>query len=165
MSTAIPSSLDSIPWNRLLRDIHNKQVIPIIGPGLVTVEENGRHVPFTDWLAPEFAQRLGLTPEDGMTLNRAACAHLVQKGRRKDIYEELRELIEKHADLPLPPGLADLAAIRDFDLFITSTFDGFLAKALAQARPGWHPDARGRAAFHPSRPVDVPAPLPGALSS
>jgi hypothetical protein len=163
MSTAIQSSLDAIPWSRLLRDIHNKQVVPVIGPGLVTVEENGRHVPFTDWLVPEFSRRLNLTPENGMTLNRAACAYLVQKGRRKEIYEELRELVEKHADLPVPPGLADLAAIRDFDLFITSTFDGFLAKALTAARPGWKPDARGRAAFHPSRPVDLPTPLPGAF--
>ena len=111
MSTATESSFDTIPWSRLLRDIHNKQVLPIIGPRLVTVEENGRHVPFTDWLVPEFARQLGLVPEEGMTLNRAACAHLVRKGKRKDIYEEIRELVEKHAGLPVPPGLADLAAV------------------------------------------------------
>jgi hypothetical protein len=105
-----------------------------------------------------------LVPEEGMTLNRAACAHLVCKGKRKDIYEELRELVDQHAGLPVPPGLADLAAIRDFDLFITSTFDGFLAKALRAARPGWKPDERGLAAFHPSRPVDLPDPLPGTFA-
>lgn len=38
--------LDTIPWSRLLRDIHNRQVLPIIGPGLVTVEENGAHLSF-----------------------------------------------------------------------------------------------------------------------
>jgi hypothetical protein len=163
MSAAIQSSLDAIPWSRLLRDIHNRQVLPIIGPGLVTVEEDGRHVPFTDWLVPDFTRELGLVPIDGMTLNRAACAHLVQKGKRKDIYEALRELVEKHAQLPVPPGLADIAAIRDFDLFVTTTFDSFLTKALIQARPGWKADARGRAAFHPSRPVDLPTPLPGTF--
>lgn len=163
MTTEVPASLDAIPWSRLLRDIHNKQVLPIIGPGLVTVEDNGRHIPFTDWLVPEFARKLGLVPAEGMTLNRAACAHLVQKGKRKDIYEELRELVEKHDKLPIPPGIADLAAVRDFDLFVTSTFDSFLTKALTQARPGWKADARGRAAFHPSRPVDLPTPLPGTF--
>ncbi len=164
MKIAASRPLDAIPWNRLLRDIHNRQVLPIIGPGLVTVESEGKHVPFTDWLAPEFACRLGLVPEEGVTLNRAACAHLVRKGNRKDIYEELRELVDQHAGLPVPPGLADLAAIRDFDLFITSTFDGFLAKALRAARPGWKPDERGLAAFHPSRPADLPDPLPGTFA-
>lgn len=163
MSVAIQFPLETIPWSRLLRDIHNKQVLPIIGPGLVTVAQDGRHVPFTEWLAPEFARQLGLEPAEGMTLNRAACAHLVQKGKRKDIYEELRELVEKYDRLPIPPGLADLAAIRDLDLFVTSTFDGFLTKALTQARPGWKADVRGRAAFHPSRPVDLPTPLPGTF--
>jgi hypothetical protein len=159
-----PPSLDALPWNRILRDIHNHQVLPIIGPGLVTVEHNGVSMPFTDWLAPDFTCRLGLVPEEGMTLNRAACAHLVNQGKRKDIYEELRELVEQHEDLPIPPGLADLAAIRDFDLFITSTFDGFLTKALRQARPGWKPDERGLAAFHPNKPVDLPDPLPGTFA-
>jgi hypothetical protein len=162
-NTETPSSPEAIPWNRILRDIHHRQVLPVIGPGLITVEENGRHLPFTHWLVPEFARRLGIEPEPGMTLNRAACSHLVRKGKRKDIYEELRELVEQHAGLPVPPGLAELAAIRDFDLFVNSTFDGFLARALAQARPGWKPDARGRAAFHPSRPVDLPTPLPGTF--
>lgn len=164
MNAAIQPSLEAIPWNRLLRDIHNRQVLPIIGPGLVTVEDNGGHIPFTDWLAPDFACRLGLVPEEGMTLNRAACAHLVNRGKRKDIYEELRELVEQHGNLPVPPGLADLASIRDFDLFITSTFDSFLTNALRQARPGWKPDERGLAAFHPSRPVDLPDSLPGTFA-
>ena len=78
------SPLDAISWNRLLRDIHNHQIIPIIGPGLVTVEENAEHIPFTGWLVPDFARRLGITTTPGMTLNRAACVHLVNKGKRKD---------------------------------------------------------------------------------
>jgi hypothetical protein len=135
----------------------------VIGPGLVTVEHEGRHIPFTQWLVPEFSRRLGLSPQEGRTLNHAACAHLVGQGKRKDIYEELRELVEEYTQLPVPSGLVDLAAVRDFDLFITSTFDNFLTRALSQSRPGWKPDARGRAAFHPSRPVDLPAPLPGTF--
>jgi hypothetical protein len=162
MSLSAPS-LDSIPWTRLLRDIHHRQVVPIIGPGLVTVSEGGREIPFTEWLVPQFAQRLGLPEVEPATLNRAACVHVVNRGRRSDIYEELRELVEQHENLPLPRGLADLAAVRDFDLFITSTFDGFLTRALKQARPGYRADERGLAAFHPARPVDLPDPLPGTF--
>lgn len=161
--TLLGTSLDTLPWNRLLRDIHNHQVLPIIGPGLVTVDDCGQQVPFVDWLVPKFAQRLGLEATDCRTLNQAACAHLVSRGKRKDIYEELRELVEEHEQLPLPPGLADLATIRDFDLFITSTFDGFLARALKLSRPGYKSDDRGMAAFHPSRPIDLPDSLPGTF--
>jgi len=77
-----------------------------------------------NWLAPKLARQLDLPAEDGMTLHRAACAHLVRKGRRKDIYEELRELVEEHAQLPIPSGLADLAAIRDFDVSATRILPG-----------------------------------------
>jgi hypothetical protein len=155
--------MDSVPWARLLRDIHHRQVIPIIGPGLVTISEQDREIPFNDWLAPQLAKRLGLPETEHGSLNRAACAHLVNRGKRSDIYEELRELVEQHERLPIPRGLLDLAAIRDFDLFITSTFDGFLPRALKQARPGYRADERGLAAFHPSRPVDLPEPLPGTF--
>lgn len=118
---------------------------------------------FTDWLASRLAERLGVTAEPGASLNKVACAHLASRGKRTLIYHELRELVEQHEKLPLPPGLADLAAIRDFDLFITCTFDGFLTRALMQARPGYKPDERGLAAFHPSRPVDLPDSLPGSF--
>jgi len=163
MTPATPSPPDTIPWSRLLRAIHSREVIPIIGPGLVTLEHDGHHIPFADWLVPGFASHLRIPTTPGMTLNRAACLHLVGKGQRMDIYHTLRDLIEQHAALPVPRGLADLAAIRDFDLFVTSTFDSFTTKALSAARPGWKSDDRGRAVFHPSSPVDVPAPMPSTF--
>ena len=146
-----------------MRDIHHRQVLPVIGPGLVTIIEGGTSMSFTEWLAPKLAERLGVAVKPGDSLNKVACSHLASRGKRTMIYHELRELVEQHERLPLPPGLADLAAIRDFDLFITSTFDGFLTRALTQARPGYKPDGRGLAAFHPSRPVDLPDSLPGSF--
>lgn len=157
------SALDSIPWERILRNIHHGQVLPIIGPGLVTVEHNGKEIPFVDYLAPLFAERLAVPAEENSSLGRAACAHLVNHGARGEIYEELRELVEDHENLPLPAGLRNLAAIRDFDLFITSTFDGMLARALKQARPGYKDDSRGLAWFHPNKPVDLPETYNGAF--
>ena len=156
--TPATTQMDAIPWSRLRRGIHDPQVLPIIGPGLVTVTANGRQLPVTDRLAPQFAQRRGLPVADQPTRNRAACAHLVTRGPRKAIHEELRELVERHANLPLPPGLAELAAIRDFDLFLTATFDGFLVRALQDARPGF--PARRLPAFHPHKLADLPESLP-----
>jgi len=160
LSLQSPTDVDGVPWNRLLRDIHNRQVLPVIGPALITVAGENGQVPFIESLAPEFAKRLGVPVEENTTLNRVACNHLVNRGKRSEIYEEIRELVEIHENSPLPPGLSNLAAIRDFDLFITSSFDGFLARAVAQARPGYRHDANGLAAFHPHKPVDLPAQLP-----
>ncbi len=155
---------DAVPWNRLLRDIHKRQVLPVIGPGLVTLEgDGGQAVPFTEKLGPLLAGRLGMDPSMFSSINGAAAAHLVRRRKRSEIYDELRELVEEHDKVAVPRGLADLAAIRDFDLFISSTFDGFMARALVQARPGYRSDASGHAAFHPSKPVDLPEPLPATF--
>ncbi len=161
--TASESALEAVPWNRLIRDIHNGQVLPVIGPGLVTIQQNGQTTQFADWVAHQLAKRLDIPAAPDMTLNRAACAHLVNRGKRIQIYEEVREIVEENDNLPIPQGLIDLASIRDFDLFISSTFDGFLGKALKRARPGYRTDDRGAAAFHPNRPIDLPTPLPSTF--
>ena len=154
MSVETVNALDAVPWSRLLRDIRNRQVLPIVGPGLVTVEDGrGGEVPYVRALAPRLAARLGVDGVETGSLNRVAGAHLMRRGKRKDIYEELRELVELDERLPVPAGLAELAAIRDFDLFVTSSFDPFVARALRQCRPGYKADAKGLAAFHPSRRV------------
>lgn len=62
----------------------------------------------------------------------------------------------------MPQALLDLAAITDFDVLVTTTFDGFLTRALEETRPGWT-SAKGRAVLHPSSIVDVPQPLPGTF--
>jgi len=153
-----------IPWSRLLRDIHNHQVLPIIGPGLVThPDARGEETPYVTSLSLRLARKLGVDSSDATDLNRVACAHLMAKGKRNDIYEELREMVEADASLPIPRGIADLAAIRDFDLFVTSTFDPFLARSLRQTRPGYRPEAGGLSAFHPNNPIDLPVTPPPAF--
>lgn len=155
---------DTIPWSRLLRDIHKRQVLPVIGPGLITQPDaKGNETPYVASLAPKLARALGVDSSDATDLNRVACSHLMAKGKRAEIYEELREFVEADASLPIPRGITDLAAIRDFDLFITSTFDPFLARALRQMRPGYRPEAGGLAAFHPNNPIDLPVTLPPAF--
>ncbi len=143
-----------IKWDHLLRAIHNGQVLPVVGPGLVTVESEGEPVPYYDWLVPEFACRLGVPQENADTLNGVACSHLIGGGSREDIYVELCELVDQSAGIPVPRGLRALAKVLDFDLFISSTFDGFLARALAAARPGWKPEPSGRGAYKPGQRAD-----------
>ncbi len=150
-----------VPWSRLVREIHNKQMLPVIGPGLVTIEKDGEEIPFHMFLAPELAKRLGVNGSENLgTVSDVAMAYMIQGGGRMDVYDELRDLVEENQKITTPPGLANLAAIRDLDLFISSTFDPFLVKALQAARMGFKGTDNEVFAFHPSRPVDLPQPLP-----
>ncbi len=153
-----------IPWDQLLADIHKRQVLPIIGPALVTVDVGGPSQPLIDAIVPDFTKEHGIEYQPGMTLNEAACKFLEREGqsKRKDLYNTVTRLISDRSHAAVPQGLLDLAAITGFDVFVTTTFDGFLTRALTQARPGWSP-TKGRAVLHPSTVVDVPQPLPGTF--
>lgn len=156
-----------IPWDQLLTDIHKRQVLPIIGPALTTItvdEAGGAPLPLIDAIVPGFAREHGIETQPGMTLNEAACKFLEREGqgRRMALYNTVTRLIADHSRAPVPQALVDLATITDFDVFVTSSFDGFLSRALARARPGWTA-AKGRAVLHPTSVVDVPQPLPGTF--
>ena len=153
--------LNEKSWRSLLRDIHAGQVIPIIGPEIVTVSsEDGHQVPLYNHLAKQLADRLGvaLIPGQPPTLNGVACAWLLSGNSSKGFYDELRELVD---DLKVTPSqaLLDLASIEDFNLYISSTFDPILGKALQQMRQVFLPE-KSSGEFHPANPRDLPQPLP-----
>ena len=152
--------LTSEEWDELLLYIQNRQVIPVVGPELVTVECDGTRTPLTRWLAPRLAEQLKLTGSFG-SLNEVAGAFLLSGGDRRKIYNGLRLLL-RNAHLPPPPALVALAQITDFDLFISSTFDPLLALAMEQARPGF---ARSRdvLAYDTKPAAPLPDPLPASL--
>ncbi len=112
--------------------------------------------PLYDWLARRLAQKLGVeasllpTPP---TLDAVVGAYMANRGRREEAYVRLRAILR---DTPLAPPLAlrQLAAIRDFDLFVTTTFDPLLAQALADVRG---PGAVEVLSYAPNRVVDLPA--------
>lgn len=154
--------LDKSGWRTLLRDIHAGQVLPVIGPELVTIPlADGRQAPLYRYLAGELAGRLEIAlPSDAApTLNAVACAWLLSGNTTsKRLYDELRELVDG-LKAPPPQALLDLASINDFGLYISSTFDPLLSQALRQMRPGFLPE-RSSNFFHPSKPCDLPQPLP-----
>ncbi len=156
----ISSFLTERDWRNLVRDVHSGQVLPVVGPELVTVTDpqTGAQVPLQRHLAPELAARLRLAPAvPHRTINDVVVAHLLAGGGRKDIYDELREMLD--AAKPIPnEALLSLARITDFDLFINSTFDHHLLAALIATRPAFQKD-RHHFAYHPTEAADIPEPL------
>ena len=147
-------------WDELILYIQNRQVIPVVGPELVTIECDGTRMPLTRWLAPRLSGQLKLTGAFS-SLNEVARAFLLAGGDRRKIYNGLRLLL-RDARLGPPPALVQLAQITDFDLFISSTFDPLLALAMEQARPGF---ARSRdvLAYDTKPAAPFPDPLPASL--
>ncbi len=138
-------------WKSLLREIHSGQVIPVIGPDLVTVESgpDGTSVPLHKFLAPQLAEALELnSPDQFEGYNDVARSFLLNGGERKELYIALGEILDR-LDLPPSPALIDVASITDFSLFVAATPDPMLARAVARARPGFSPD-RGVIRFHPA---------------
>ena len=139
MSSATPLSmttLDEDAWDDLLSFIEERRVIPIVGPELLMVAgERGPRLLY-DWAAERLAARLNVATADlphPYTLNDVVCVFLAARGRREEAYVRLRSII-KDANFVPPPALRHLAAITDFDLFVSTTADSLLEGAINQER-------------------------------
>jgi TIR domain-containing protein/SIR2-like protein len=155
-------------WKRLLDEIHRRQVIPVVGPDMITLPKaDGQVESLYNYLAASLAAQLGMEGKLPIIkgINHVVCEYLLQGGNSSTIYDELRGLVE-HCQIPVPPALRELVAIPDFELFISTTFDPLLANALETVRHGFH--ARRPAIdcdiqqatvidFHYNAPVDLPA--------
>lgn len=162
MSTTAPSPLDGTldedAWEDLLSFIEERRVIPIVGPELLMVTTEDRPRLLYDLLAERLAARLNIDtrelPEQ-YTLNDVVCLFLAHRGRREEAYVRLRGLL-KDADFAPPAALRQLAAITDFDLFVSTTFDPLLETAINLERFGGAPSTEVLT-YAPNRVADLPA--------
>jgi hypothetical protein len=151
--------LDDEFWDDLLPRIAEGEVVPLVGPGAVTFSSSN------ELLYPWLAQRLpaeldpplslAAVPRDLQDVVDAQRAH----GQPVDrIYKRLYKIVK---DPDLRPGatLAALAAIEGFQLFITTTFDPLLARAVQSASPGGTPEQRHGAATLRGPCPDLPQEL------
>jgi hypothetical protein len=115
--------------------------------------------PFYPWLAPELASRLGAngarlatTP----TLKDVAREHLMAGGERNLIYTRLFRILREGRPVP-GRALRDLAGIGAFNLYLTTTFDPLLERALNAVRFGGAETTRTQAFFPGAANKDLPA--------
>jgi hypothetical protein len=152
------SSLDEDAWEDLLSFIEERRVIPIIGPELLLVATDERPRLLYDWVAERLAARLNVDTHQlpqRFTLNDVVCWFLANRGRREEAYVRLRGVL-KDADFEPPAALRQLAAISDFDLFVSTTFDSLLETAINLERFGGAPST-DVLAYAPNRVTDLPA--------
>ena len=123
--------LDEDSWEDLLTLVEEGKVIPVVGDGVIVTAEGER---LSTWLAGQLAKKLGVAPEQlpqnrPPTLNDVVCRHLLNRGDRTDIYLRLHRILRDSCPEP-GPAVRALASIRDFNLYLSTTFDPLLERAL-----------------------------------
>src|ERR1700722_7007644 len=143
-------------WEDLLDFIEQGKVIPVIGEHAVTYGD--RNEALYPWLARELANRLNVsaarlaaTP----TLHEVAREHLLAGGERNAIYTRLSRILREKCPLP-GSALYDLAGIGAFNLYLTTTFDPLLERALNLVRFGGAESTRTQAFFPGAANKDLP---------
>ena len=157
-AVALPmSTLDDDAWDDLLSFIEERRVIPIVGPELLMIPTDRGPRLLYDWAAEKLISRLNVNPADlpqPYTLNDVVCLFLAARGRREEAYVRLRSII-KDANFEPPAALRQLAAISDFDLFVSTTADSLLESAINLERFEGAPSAEVLS-YSPNRVVDLP---------
>jgi hypothetical protein len=150
--------LDDDAWEDLLSYIEERRVIPIVGPELLQVAtERGPRLLY-DWLAEKLAGRLNVDVRQlpqPYTLNDVVCWFLGARGRREEAYVRLRSILKDAAFEP-PQALRRLAAIPEFDLFVSTTFDPLLEAAINMERFSGS-SLTEVLSYSPNRVVDLPS--------
>jgi hypothetical protein len=151
------STLDDDAWDDLLSFIEERRVIPIVGPELLMVSTDRGPRLLLDWVAEKLAGRLNVNiaqlPQP-YTLNDVVCWFLSARGRREEAYVRMRSII-KEANFEPPAALRHLAAITDFDLFVSTTFDSLLETAINMERFNGAPST-DVLSYAPNRVTDLP---------
>ena len=126
-------------WDQLLQFIEEGRVVPILGPDLLVANVGGHPVHLYSFLAERLAEYLEIPGDDlpaTGALHEVACRFLNRNGQIEDIYSGLKRVFPSPESFPLPPSLLQLAEIRPFKLFVTTTLDPFLQQALDEVRFG-----------------------------
>jgi hypothetical protein len=142
----------------LLSYMADGKVVPIIGQALSIVQTDGRTETVNQLLAERLAQRLAIPAgrlPAGYTLNDVLCAYPEFHSVPSSVYAELREIFEEAAlEPPLP--LRQLAQIPAFHLFVSTSFDGLMKRALEMERGPIH-----TLTYFPNSKIDLDDVPPG----
>jgi hypothetical protein len=157
-------------WDPLLDLIENGLVVPVVSKDLLRTADGEL---LYRLLAKRLAERLRVVWSDdlakGSELNNVACRYLDSNRHEavSKVHSALYGVVESANKVMTPPPtpLLQLAEIGAFRLFITTTFDSCLEKAVNQVRFGGEPRARVLA-YSPSKREErsVPVLSPGVTT-
>ena len=136
VSAAGPDLWRDNVWDRLLDSLEERCVIPIVGPDLRLVDVDGTPTLLDHFIATQLAATYDV-PEHHLPaerpLHHVVCHLLRHNHNRDDIAYDIFQIMRKVEFAPSEP-LRQLAEITHFNLFVSTTFDSLLEKAINEAR-------------------------------
>jgi hypothetical protein len=156
---------DDLDWDELMAFVRDGRVVPVVGNHLLRVTVDGHTTTIEAELARQLAAELGIAgPADGEPrLSEVAFRYLQARGRAMRLYPKLKVLLER-CPFEIPEALRQLAEIREFPLFLTTSFTPLLTSALDQARFDGRAETEVLAFTPYSRPGDLRSPALGTGS-
>ena len=125
---------DSKQWSKLLQSIAKGVVIPIVGRDLLRIEIEGKSQLLYEYLAQRLARELEVEdcgPCSSIDQVVAAYLNASRRNSRDDVNIKSFEILsEIQGQVPIPEPLQKLATIKPLRLFVSTTVDSLLAKAL-----------------------------------
>jgi hypothetical protein len=129
---------ENLFWDQLLQHIADGHVIPIVGQDLLQVYYKNQKVLLYPLIAQQLAEYLKVSQSDlpdGDEINTVVYRFIGNGFSSEDIYSPLKTVIDRiNQDLSIPEPLTKLASIQPFKLFVSTTFDSLLEKAINQVR-------------------------------
>lgn len=150
-------------WKQLLGRMEAQSVIPIVGRGAITF--GGTDELLHPWLADKVAAKYNIKlPSKGpKTLQYIADAQWLGGATSEDRMERINVMhlylfnLLDHSGVHPGITLYRLAGIKDFPVFLTTSFDPLLARAVATAQPAARPSDWVRAISFRDGFRDLPA--------
>ncbi len=148
-----PDDQNDVQWERLLEYVESDRVIPIVGPDLLMIERSpGQSIHYYADLVSQVTKNLAIpastTPLglDGPGQDLSALYYRYMSSRRvglrvDTLYGELFRAARNNRPSQVPAALTQLAEISKLKLFVTTTFDSLLERALTSSR-GTVPEVR-----------------------
>ena len=123
-------------WDDVLGHIEEQRLVPVVGPELTVINTGNVEVTFSSLIGQRLASKYELdTLSEIRTMDEAVAAILHAQGRDEVelLYGRINRIIK---EINPGPGdaLRDLARIDDLRLFVSTTPDRLLAKALNDVR-------------------------------
>jgi hypothetical protein len=127
-------SVDDDFWGDLLSHIRDQRLVSVVGPNLALVDVGDAVQPLNTLIGARLVERYQLSV-DATTMGDAVAAFLRERGQdeAERLYRVINDIV---VELDQGPGeaLRNLAAIDDLRLFVSTTPDRLLAKALNDVR-------------------------------
>lgn len=131
-------------WDDLLGHIRQQVLVPVVGPDVAVVTVGDTQRTFSSLIGQHLVDRYRLAVSPGSTTMGQAVAEFLRERGRDEVerlYRVINDVITELDPEPANP-LRDLAAIDDLRLFVATTPDRLLAKAVNEVRYHGRPVTR-----------------------